>query len=132
MSIAAAATATPMAPTGPSPAVELTDARETEKRRDDGARRGEDPRACLPHRDPHRLVLVLVPVELLAVARGKQERIVGSGSEDEDEENAARLAVHDDACVDEQRADPAYHRLGEEDREQREDPEDRAAIDEDE
>ena len=67
-------------------------------------------------------MLVLVPVELLAVARGEEERVVGARAEDEDEQDAARLAVDDDAGVDEERADAAHEPLGEEDREEREAP----------
>ncbi len=103
--------------------------REAEEGRDDGACRCEDPGARLPHRDPHRLVLVLVPVELLPVARGEQEGVVGSGAEDEDEQDPARLPVDDDAGVDEERADPAHEPLREEHGEERQRPEDRAAVD---
>ena len=75
--------------------------RQAEQSRDDGARGGQDPGTRLPHRDAHGLVLVLVAVKLLAVAGGEEERVVGSGAEDEDEEDATGLAVDDDARVDE-------------------------------
>ncbi len=104
--------------------------REAEERCDDGAGRREDPWARPADRDPHRLVLVLVPVELLAVASREQERVVRPRAEHEHEQDAARLSVDDDSRVDEERSEPAHEGLCEEDGEERKDPEDGAAVDE--
>ena len=106
--------------------------RKAQQRRDDRACRRQDPGACLPNRDQHGLVLVLVPVELLPVARCEKQRVVGPRSEDEHEQDPSRLPVHDEACLYEQRPESAHERLGEEDGQQREHPEDGASVDDDE
>ncbi len=55
----------------------------------------------------HRLVLVLVAAQLLAVARDQQQRVVGAGAEHEHGEDAAGLAVDRHARLGEQVAEPA-------------------------
>ena len=47
-------------------------------------------------------------MELLAVAGREEKRVVGAGTEDEHEENAAGLTVDDDAGVDEERPEAAH------------------------
>ena len=103
--------------------------RQAEEGRHDRPCRGEDRRARLAHRDSHRLVLVLHEPQLLPVARGEEQRVVGAGPEDEHEQDAADLAVDDDAVGGEQVPEPADDGLGEDHGEERQEPEDRAAVD---
>ncbi len=105
---------------------------EAEQRRDHRSRRGDDGRPALLQGDAHRGVPVLDPLELLPVASGEEERVVGARAEDEDQEDASGLPVDDHPRVGEERPKPSHDGLGEQDREERQDPEDRTAVDEDE
>ena len=132
VSIVTIATAMPSAPIGPSPAVPSTRAIVRQSRRADHRRAGRDDRRTGgPQRERHRLVLVLVLAQLLAVARHQQQRIVGARAEHEDREDRGRLAVDSDADLGEPVADRARRDLGEHDGEERDPEEDRAAVDHD-
>ena len=133
VSIATAAIATPIAPTGPSPAVEFTRASE---RQSNAAITvpAEATMAGPPCRSATRIAAysVLDALELLAVAGGQEQGVVGARAEDEDEEDAPGLPVDDHSGVGQERSEPSHDRLGEQHREERQHPEDRAAVDEDE
>ena len=106
--------------------------REAEQGSDHRARRGHDGRPALLQRDAHCLVPVLDELELLAVAGGQEQRVVRARAEDQDEEDAAGLPVDDHAGLGEERSEPSHDRLGEQDGEEGQHPEDRAPVDEDE
>ena len=106
VSIARAATATPIAPTGPRPAVELTDAKA--RHRSAATTVPADATIAGPalaHGDAHRLVLVLVRDQLLAVTGGEEEGVVRARAEHEDEQDPGGLAVDHDSSVGEQRGE---------------------------
>ena len=60
---------------------------------------GDDRRAGAVQRDGHRLVPVLVPAQLLAVARDEQQRVVGAGAEHQHGQDAGALRVDRQAGV---------------------------------
>ena len=97
VSIAAAAMETPIAPTGPSPAVEFTEASVRHRSAATTVPAEASMAGPAGRRDPHRLVLVLPTQELFPVAGGQEERVVGTGSEDEHQQDATGLTVDDDA-----------------------------------
>ena len=76
-------------------------------------------------------LLVLVLSQFLPVAGHEQQRVVGAGAEDEHGEDAAGLAVDGHAGLGEQVAGAARSALREHDREERDHPEDRRAVDDD-
>ena len=82
-------------------------------------------------RRPHRLVLVDRAMQLLAIAGDEQQRVVGTGAEYEDRHDRARLAVDGDAELGQAVAERAREGLGEEHRHQRDQEEDRRAVDDD-
>ena len=95
----------------------------------DGRGRGEDGRPGLAQRDGHRRVLVLVAAQLLAVAGDQEQGVVGADAEDEHRQDAAALAVDGDPGVLGQQVDGGGRHLeGEPDRYERDQPEDRAAV----
>jgi hypothetical protein len=81
-------------------------------------------------RDAHRLVRVFAARQLLAVAGHEQERVVGGGAEHEDGCGAGRLAGDREARLPEQVLRAARCALGQQHREERDQPEDRRAVDE--
>ena len=92
------ATAMPIAPIGPRPAVPLTFASESDSSAAHTVR--PDAKIAGPgaaQRDRHRLVLVLVAAQLLAVAGDEQQRVVGPRADDEHGEDRRGLAVDGDA-----------------------------------
>ena len=103
---------------------------QAEERRDHGPGGRRDRGARPAERDLHRIVLVLDAEKLFAVARGEEQGVVRSRSEDEHQEDAARLPVDDEPGVRQQRPDTTHDALGEEHGEKRQRPEDRAPIDE--
>jgi hypothetical protein len=103
--------------------------REREQGDGDGQARGDDRRAGRAQRVAHRHVLVLVASELLAVAGDEQQRVVGARADDEDRHDRRRLAVDGDADLGQAVAEAAHDDLGEDHGEDREEPEDRAAVD---
>ncbi len=105
---------------------------EAEQCGNDRARRRGDRWACVPERDPHRLVLVLDEEQLLPVASGQEQRVVGPRAEHEDEEDPTGLTVDDEPGLRQERADAADDGFRDHDGEERQRPEDGAAIDEDE
>ena len=123
-------TPTPIAATGPRPRVEFisanSQAQHAEHHRD-GA--GHDGRRGPVQGERHRLVPVLVAAQLLAVARHQQQGVVGAGTDDEDREDRVALAVDRQVGVLRQQVD---QRLRAEQRdagaEDRQDPQDRAAV----
>ena len=102
-----------------------------EQRRHHREAGGEDRRAGGAERDPDRLVLVVVAAQLLPVSGDEQQRVVRAGAEHEHREDAAGLPVDRHARLGEQVAEPARGDLGEQHREERDRPEDRRAVDED-
>ena len=68
-------------------------------------------------------MLVLVTVELLAVASREEKRVIGAGTEDEHEEYARGLAVTTTPASTRSEPYAAHHGLGEENRQQGQDPE---------
>ena len=113
MSIEIIASAMPTAPTGPSPAVELTSASDSVSSaaitvRPDAMIAGPALRSAIAH----RLVLVLVAAQLLAVARHEQQRVVGARAEHEHRQDAAGLAVDRHARLGQQVARAARRALG--------------------
>ena len=126
------AQATPIAPIGPRPgrAVHLCD-REAQQGRDHGRRRGEYGRPGGAHRRAHRLVAVRGAVQLLAVPRHDQQRIVRARAQYQDRHDRARLPVDRDAQLRDAVADRAGEDLREDDRRQRDEQEDRRAVDQD-
>ena len=94
VSIVIIATAMPIAPIGPRPAVpfDLGD-RQAQQRGDDRAAGGEDRGPGGAHGQRDGLVLVLVLAQLLAVARDEQQRVVGARAQHEHGEDRGRLAV---------------------------------------
>ena len=132
VSIEIIASATPIAPTGPSPAVELTSAMLSVSSaaitvRPEARIAGPALRSAIAH----RLVLVLVASQLLAVAGHEQQRVVRAGAEDEHGQDAAGLAVDRHARLGQQIAGAARRALGEQHAEERDRPEDRRAVDDD-
>ena len=101
-----------------------------EQRRDDRAAGREDRRGGVAQRGPHRHVRVLLAFELLPVAGDQQQRVVRRRAEDQDGQDAAALAGDRQARRAEQVSGPAGSRLGEDDDEERDRPEDRRAVDE--
>ena len=90
----------PIAATGPRPRVEFISAQQqAEHADDDRGAAGEDRRAGPVQRDRHRLVPVLVPAQLLAVAGDQQQRVVGAGAEDQHGQDAGALRVDGQAGV---------------------------------
>ena len=84
----------PIAPIGPSPAVPLTSASTSTSSAAITVR--PENRIAGPavlRRELHRLVLGVVPAQLLAVARDEQQRVVGAGAEHQHRQDAAGLAV---------------------------------------
>ena len=81
-------------------------------------------------RGPHRHVRVLLAFELLPVAGDQQQRVVRRRAEDQDGQDAAALPGDRQARRAEQVCRPAGGRLGEDDDEERDRPEDRRAVDE--
>ena len=80
--------------------------------------------------DPHRLVLALVVVQLLLVAGDEQQRVVGRGADDEDEQDALALPVQFQYAVLRQRIDDERgQREAEDGGQQDRDRQDRAAVD---
>ena len=93
VSIEIIASPTPIAPTGPRPAVELTSAMLSVSSAAitvSPEARIAGPRCAARSR---RFVLVLVAAQLLAVARHEQQRVVRPGAEDEHRQDAAGLPV---------------------------------------
>ncbi len=72
---------------------------------------------------------VLVEPQLFPVAGDEQQCVVGAGPEDEHRQDSGRLAVDGDADLGQPVADATGGELGHADREQREEPEDRAPVD---
>jgi hypothetical protein len=95
----------------------------------DGRAAREDRRAGAVQGDRHRLVPVVVPAQLLAVAGDEQQRVVGARPEDQDGQDAGALRVDDQAGVLGQQVDD---RLGDGERDtrrdDRQDPQHRAAV----
>src|SRR5690606_14892811 len=95
----------------------------------DGGGGGEDRRAGAGHRDPHGLVPVLVAVQLLAVAGDEQQRVVGADAEDQHHQHAGALRVDRQAGVlGEQVGGGLGEDGGEADRQQGQQPQERAAV----
>jgi hypothetical protein len=105
--------------------------RKGEKRRDHGPAGGEDDRACPPQGHANGAVLVVMPAQLLAVAGDHQQGVIRPGAEDQHRQNAPGLTGDRHPSVGDQIAESSRGHLGEEHSEERDDPEDRAAIDED-
>ena len=106
VSIVTIATAMPSAPIGPRPAVPSTSA---SVRQSSAAMTvqagGDDRRAGGAQGERHRLVLVLVLAQLLAVARDEQQRVVGARAETRIGQDRRRLAVDRHADLGEPVAD---------------------------
>ena len=124
------ATATPMAATGPRPRVEFVSANS----RHSMPTMTVAPLAMIAgpgavQRDGHRLVPVLVPAQLLAVAGDQQQRVVRARAEDQHGEDAGALRVDGQAGVLGEQVD---HGLGDDQRDagrdHRQQPEHRAAV----
>ena len=75
-------------------------------------------------------MLVLVATQLLAIARDEQQRVVGADPEDEDRQDRGGLAVDRHARLRQAVTERAGGELGEDDRQQGDPEEDRAAVDE--
>ena len=99
--IASSATATPIAATGPRPrgGVHLGDEQARACSATTVARAGDDRRARPVQGQRHRLVPVLVPAQLLAVAGDQQQGVVGARAEDQHGEDAGALPVDGQAGV---------------------------------
>ncbi len=70
-----------------------------------------------------------VAAQLVAVARDEQQGVVGARAEDEDREDAdGRLVPDDGECRERVRREHGCESVGDADDEEREDPEDRAAV----
>ena len=95
----------------------------------DGRRAGEDRRRGAVQRERHRLVAVLVTTELFPVAGDEQQRVVGAGSDHQDAEDGLALAVDREVGVLRQEVDQAGRdEVGRDGTEDREQPQDRAAV----
>ena len=132
VSIESAAQATPIAPIGPRPEVPFTFA--IVRHRSAAITVAAEANTAGPaerHGRLHGLVAVLGVVQLLPVSRHDQERIVGARSEHQDRHDRARLPVDRHAQLGEAVADRAGQHLGEDDRRQRDEQEDRRAVDQD-
>ncbi len=92
---------------------------------------GDDRGSRLSHRDLNRLVLVLMAPELLAITGDQQQRIIRARAEHEDGQDASRLAGDCHPGLGQQVAHAAGGDLGEYHREEGDQPEDRAAVDDD-
>ena len=93
--------------------------RQAEQSGDHGQGGGEDRRAGRGEGDAHRLVLVVVAVQLLAISGDQQKGIVGPGAEDEDRHDRARLPVDGDAELCQAVAERTREQLGEDHRDER-------------
>ena len=96
---------------------------------DDGCRRRQDRRRGAGDRQAHRLVPALAPPQLLPVAGDQEQGVVGPGAEDEDERDARGLPVHGHSQLGQGVPRTAQELLGGDHREDRDHPEDRAAVD---
>ena len=99
----------------------------------DGAGAGEDGRACGTDGLAHRLATVLVAAQLLAVAGDEQQRVVGACSEHEDGRDAGGGAVDRQlGPVGDRLHDLRGHAVTEPDDGEGDEPEQRAAVGDDE
>ena len=105
--------------------------REAEERRDDGRGRREHGRPGRPQRLLRRDVAVVFVVELLPVSGDDQERVVGAGAEHDDRHDRARLPVDGHPELRDPVADGARQDLGEDHGRERDEEEDRRAVDQD-
>ena len=80
---------------------------QAEHAEDDGERAGDDRRGRPVQREGHRLVPVLVPVQLFSIAGHEQQRVVGAGAEHQHREDARTLPVHGQVGVLGQQVDHA-------------------------
>ena len=125
-----AATTMPTAQATPSPRV-VGNTREREAEHPEHDRRGAGQHGVrgLPQRDAHRLEPVVDLAQLVAVARDQQECVVSPGSEDQHRQDAGRRLVPRD--VEPGQDLGGQHRgglVGDPDDEQRDHPQDRAAV----
>ncbi len=95
----------------------------------DGGGAGQHRRSRAVQGERHRLVTVLVATELFSVARRQEQRVVGAGADDQDAEDRLTLPVDGEPGVLGQQVD---HRTGHgqahHGAEDRQDPEHRAAV----
>ena len=96
---------------------------------DDRDRAGEDGLGRAAQGERHRLAPVVVAAQLVAVARDEQQGVVGAGAEDEHREDAdRRLVPHDVERRERVGREHGRQPVGHADDDEREDPEDRAAV----
>ena len=90
---------------------------------------GQDGRRRAVQREGHRLVAVLVAAQLLAVAGHEQQGVVGAGADHQDAHDRLALGVDREVGVLGQQVDHAGRgHEGEDGAEDRQDPEERAAV----
>ncbi len=126
------ATATPAAPSGPIEAEESTAAKTSVSRptitvAPEARIAGAAPR----QRHGYRLTRVFDAGQLLAISGHQQQRVVRRGTEDEHAQDPRVLAVDDQSRLPQEGSEPAGCALGQDHREERDEPEDRRAVDRD-
>ena len=128
--IASSVTAMPMAHTGPRPAVEFMSASVRQSMPTMTVlRAGDDRRRRAVQGERHRLVTVLVTTELFSVSRDEQQGVVGAGADHQDRDDRLALPVDGEVGVLGEEVDQAERGAqGRHHREDRQDPEDRAAV----
>ena len=92
---------------------------EGEHRQGDGQPRGEDRGPGAAHGARHRVVLVLDPVELLAVARHQEQAVVGRDPEHQDDQDRGAVRGDGRAGVGVEVDERGRHRVREEDDDER-------------
>ena len=131
VSDASSAPAMPSAPTGPRPdgAAQLGE-QQAEQAEDDGGGRGDDRLDRAPPRPLQRHPRARLVVQLLLEPADEQQGVVGRGADDEDEQDALRLARQRDDVVEGQLVDDQRGRAEpEHGAEQHGERQDRAAVD---
>ena len=123
-------TAMPMAATGPRPRVEFMSAASRQSMPEDHrAAAGQHRGPGTVHRLGHGLVPVAVQPQFLAVAGDQQEGVVGAGADDQDGEDARALGVDGQVGVAGEQVDQRLRAVQRDHgREDRQDPQDRAAV----
>ena len=100
VTITSKVTATPIAVTGPRPAVEFISASVRQSMpTDDGRGAGEDGGRRAVQGERHRLVPVLMATELFSISRHQQQRVVGAGADHQDAQDRLALAVDGEVGV---------------------------------
>ncbi|HEY6745237.1 MAG TPA: hypothetical protein VI357_05910 [Mycobacteriales bacterium] len=103
---------------------------QAEQAEDDGHAGGQDGRAGPEQRRPHRVVLVLVPAQLLPEPGDDQQRVIRAGAEDQHGEDALALPVEGEHVAAGQPVDqPGRERVRRAHGQQREQPQHGAAVD---